>query len=105
LLYLAIQYHEVPERLVHARDIGVSYFLVGVMAVLTYHITSPWRWGYLAVLIAGFGVALVIKPDFTAVGHFSAIFIGICFEPMARRRNRPPLNPARARLGRPQASA
>jgi hypothetical protein len=108
LLYLAIQYHEVPERLVHARDIGVSYFLVGVMAVLTYHIAPPWRWGYFAVLVVVFSVWLIIKPDFTAftaIGHFSAIFIGIFFEPMARSRNRPPLNPARARFRRPQASA
>lgn len=105
LLYLAIQYHQAPERLVHARDIGVSYFLVGVMAVLTYHIAPPWRWGYFAALVIFFGVLLIIKPDFTAIGHFSAIFIGICFEPMTRGRNRPPLNPARARLRRPEASA
>jgi hypothetical protein len=105
LLYLAIQYHQAPERLVHARDIGVSYFLVGVMAVLTYHIAPPWRWGYFAILVLTFGIVLIIKPDFTAIGHFSAIFIGICFEPMARRRDRPPLNPARARLRRPKASA
>jgi hypothetical protein len=96
LLYLAIQHELAPERLVHASDIGVSYFLVGVMGVLTYHIAPPWRWGYLALLVAIFGVLLTIKPDFTAVGHFSAIFIGICFEPMARRRDGPPLNPARA---------
>lgn len=47
LLYLAIQHRDASERMVHARDIGVSYFLVGVMAVLTYHIAKPWRWGYL----------------------------------------------------------
>ncbi|HYB36107.1 MAG TPA: rhomboid-like protein [Mycobacterium sp.] len=110
VLYLAIQYHAAPERLVHARDIGVSYFLVGVMAVLSYHIAPPWRWGYVAVLVIIFGVLLIVKPDFTAIGHFSAIFIGICFEPMARRRDGPPLNPARAwarlrKAGRRVASA
>jgi hypothetical protein len=96
LLYLAIQHHLTPERLVHAHDIGVSYFLVGVMAVLTYHIAPPWRWGYFAVVVIIFGVVLIVKPDFTAIGHFSAIFIGIGFEPMARRRDGRPLNPARA---------
>jgi hypothetical protein len=101
LLYLAIQYHQAPERLVHARDIGVSYFLVGVTAVLTYHIAPPWRWVYFAVLVGLFGAVLIVEPDFTAIGHFSAIFIGICFEPMARGRNRAPLNPARVRLRRP----
>ncbi|MGH3524453.1 MAG: rhomboid-like protein, partial [Mycobacterium sp.] len=95
LLYLAIQLHLEPERLVHARDIGVSYFLVGVIAVLAYHIAPPWRWGYLAVLIGIFTVPLIIHLNFTAIGHFSAIFIGLCFYPMARGRGRPPVDPAK----------
>jgi uncharacterized membrane protein len=89
LLYLAIQYHHAARKLVHATDIGVSYFLVGVIAVLAYRIAMPWRWGYLAVLITVFTVPLVIDANFTAVGHFSAIFIGLLFYPMARRRGRP----------------
>jgi hypothetical protein len=99
LLYLAIQYHLEPERrvhaLVHAKDIGVSYFLVGVIAVLAYRIATPWRWGYLAVLITIFVVPLIVKLDFTGIGHFSSIFIGLCFYPMARKRDRPPLDPAK----------
>jgi hypothetical protein len=85
-LYLAIQYHRAPERLVHATDIGVSYFLVGVIAVLAYRIPRPWRWGYLAVLITVFVVLLIMQFNFTAIGHFSAIFIGLLCYPMARRR-------------------
>jgi uncharacterized membrane protein len=95
LLYLEIQYHQAPERLVHARDIGVSYFMVGVIAVLAYHIATPWRWGYLAILITVFTVPLVIDANFTAIGHFSAIFIGLLFYPMARTRNGPPVKPAK----------
>lgn len=86
LLYLAIRHHLEPHRLVHARDIGVSYFLVGVTAVLAYRIAPPWRWGYLAVLGTLFVVPLIIKVDFTGVGHLTAIFIGLCFFPMARGR-------------------
>ena len=63
LLYLEIQHHLAPERLVHARDIGVSYFMVGVIAVLAYHIAPPWRWGYLAVLIIVFAVPLIIRSE------------------------------------------
>jgi hypothetical protein len=92
-LYLAIQHHLAPERLVYARDVGVSYFMVGVMAVLAYRIATPWRWGYLAVLIAAFTVPLFIDVNFTAIGHFSAIFIGLLFYPMARARNGPPVTP------------
>ncbi|MBO0885351.1 MAG: hypothetical protein J2P17_34465, partial [Mycobacterium sp.] len=94
-LYLAIQQHLEPERLVGARDIGVSYFLVGVIAVLAYHIARPWRWGYLAVLIGIFTVPLIVHLNFTAIGHFSAIFIGLCFYPMARARARPLVDPSK----------
>lgn len=86
-LYLAIQYHRAPERLVRATDIGVSYFMVGVIAVLSYRVARPWRWGYLAVLIIVYLIPLVTQFDFTAIGHFSAIFIGLMFFPMARRRS------------------
>jgi F0F1-type ATP synthase assembly protein I len=99
ILYYAIEEHEASERLVHARDIGVSYFLVGVMAVLTYHIARPWCWGYLGVLFVIFGFPLVTmnhhQLNFTAIGHFASILIGLCFYPMARERKRPPLNPAK----------
>jgi hypothetical protein len=97
LLYLAIQNHLAPKRLVHASDIGVSYFLVGVIAVLAYRIATPWRWGYLAVLITIFVVPLVVNLNFTGIGHFSSIFIGLCFYPMARKRGAPLVNPAKLR--------
>jgi len=92
-LYLAIQSHHAAKKLVHATDIGVSYFLVGVIAVLAYRIATPWRWGYLAILLTAFAVPLIIDLNFTAVGHFSAIFIGLLFYPMARGRGAP-LSPA-----------
>jgi hypothetical protein len=95
LLYLEIQYHHAPQKLVHATDIGVSYFMVGLIAVLAYHIAMPWRWGYLAILILIFTVPLVIDANFTAIGHFSAIFIGLLFYPVARARNGSPVNPAK----------
>jgi F0F1-type ATP synthase assembly protein I len=99
ILYFAIEEHQASERLVHARDIGVSYFLVGVMAVLTYHIARPWRWGYLGVLLVIFGFPLITmnhhELNFTAIGHFASILIGLCFYPMARERKRPPLSPAK----------
>ena len=101
ILYYVIEEHEASERLVHARDIGVSYFLVGIMAVLTYRIVRPWRWLYLGVLLIIFGFPLITMTrhglNFTAIGHFASIFIGLCFYPMARERKRPPLNPAKLR--------
>jgi hypothetical protein len=99
ILYFAIEEHDASQRLVLARDIGVSYFLVGVMAVLAYHIARPWRWGYLGVLFVIFGFPLITMDrhelNFTAIGHFTSILIGLCFYPMAQERKRPPWNPGK----------
>lgn len=99
VLYFAIEEHDASERLVHARDIGVSYFLVGVMAVLAYHVARPWRWGYLAVLLIIFGFPLLtmdrLELNFTAIGHFTSIFVGLCFYPMTRNKDPRQLSPAR----------
>lgn len=99
LLYLAIEMHEASPRSVRAHDIGVSYFVVGVMGILTYRIARPWRWGYLGILllIFGFPVLLMdrIELSFTAIGHFAALLIGLAFYPMARELDRAPWNPAR----------
>ncbi len=99
LLYLAIENHDASERFVRAHDIGVSYFLVGIMGVLTYHIAKPWRWGYLAVLFLIFGFPLItmdrIELSFTAIGHFAALVIGLAFYRMALERGGAPVNPAK----------
>ncbi|ATA29506.1 putative transmembrane protein [Mycobacterium lepraemurium] len=101
ILYFAIEKHDASERLVHARDIGVSYFLGGVMAVLTFHIARPWRWGYLGVLFLIFGFPLLtmdrVELNFTAIGHFTSILIGLCFYPMTRAKGGRQLSPARLR--------
>lgn len=98
LLYLAIESHDASATYVHARDIGVSYFLVGVMGVLAYRIARPWRWGYLAVLFLIFGFPVVtmdrIELSFTAVGHLVALLVGLAFLPMAGERARTPWSPA-----------
>lgn len=87
-LYVLIHLHRESERLTHARDIGVSYFLVGVMAVLTYRIPRPWRWGYLIGLIVIFAVPLALKPDCAAMGHAAAVLIGLCCYPLTHHAAR-----------------
>jgi hypothetical protein len=114
ILYFAIEEHDASTRLIHARDIGVSYFLVGVMAVLAYHIARPWRWGYIGVLFVIFGFPLFTMDshelNFTAIGHFASLLIGLCFYPMAQERKRPLWSPRRVKgavqrlLSRPQSS-
>ncbi|MBS9534135.1 hypothetical protein KIH27_11115 [Mycobacterium sp. M1] len=88
-LYVLINLHRESERLTYARDIGVSYFLAGMAAVLTYRVRRPWRWGYLAALLVIFMVPLVIHLDFTAIGHFAAVVIGLCCYPLTRAARQP----------------
>jgi hypothetical protein len=103
ILYFAIEEHDASERLVRSRDIGVSYFLVGIMAVLAYRIERPWRWLYLGVLLVVFGFPLITMTkhglNFTAIGHFTSVLIGLCFYPMARAKKDQPWSPARFRAG------
>ncbi|MFE9499019.1 rhomboid-like protein [Streptomyces collinus] len=77
-----------PHSAVNTLDIGVSYALAGVVAVLTYHITAPWRYGYLAVLLAVYTVPLVTGRTFTDFGHFLAVLIGLGCCPLARGRGK-----------------
>ena len=77
-------------RLIDARDIGVSYFVVGIVGVLTYHIPPRWRWLYVITALVVFAAVLGVKRDFTNVGHFSALLIGLGCYPLTRSRSREP---------------
>jgi hypothetical protein len=95
VVYWRIQEAMASPRLINARDIGVSYFVVGILGVLTYHIARPWRWGYLAVAVLVFVVALIISPNFTPFGHFFALLIGLSCYPLVRGRDRAPADPGK----------
>lgn len=85
VLYLAIHNQMAPERLVHVRDLGVSYFFGGVAAALAYHLPKPWRWVYLAALFLYAGSGFIGGVNFTAIGHLAALVIGLCCYPLTRR--------------------
>lgn len=86
-LYWAIQQAEVSPKLIHARDVGVSYFLAGMAGVLTYRFARPSRWIYLAGIVSAFAILLVLDPDFTAIGHFTAVLVGLACYPLTRGRH------------------
>jgi hypothetical protein len=88
-LYLRIERGAAPESLVNVPDIGVSYFVAGIAAVLGYRIAPPWRWGYVAAVLATFVLALVGHPGFTGLGHVFAVGIGLCCYPLTRGRAAP----------------
>ena len=87
-LYWRIQEAVSSPRLIDARDIGVSYFVVGIVGVLTYRIPRRWRWFYIVGVFAVFGTVLAVKRDFTNVGHFTALLIGLACYPLTRSRRR-----------------
>ncbi|MFF4097762.1 rhomboid-like protein [Streptomyces sp. NPDC001834] len=70
-------------------DVGVSYALAGVIAVLTYRVPAPWRPAYLFAVLLFYGIPLIIGPNFTDLGHFTAVLIGLACYPLARSRLRP----------------
>jgi hypothetical protein len=94
-LYWRIQEAAASPRLIEARDIGVSYFVAGIVGVLSYHIARPWRWVYLATAVLVFTIPLLTARAFTPLGHFTSLLIGLAFYPLTRRRNRPQWSPAR----------
>lgn len=72
-----------PES-VNTLDVGVSYALAGVVAVLTYRIPSPWRYVYLFGVLTFYALPLVNGRTFTDIGHFSAVLIGLACYPLTR---------------------
>ncbi|GGN60832.1 membrane protein [Streptomyces albiflavescens] len=87
-LLLAVRHGVAPHSAVNTLDIGVSYALAGVIAVLTYRIASPWRYPYLAVVLVGYGVPLAIGRTFTDLGHFISVLIGLACYPLVRGRGK-----------------
>ncbi|MFJ3194697.1 rhomboid-like protein [Streptomyces griseoviridis] len=78
-----------PHSATHTLDIGVSYALAGVVAVLTYRIPTPWRYLYLVAVLLVYGLPLASSPTFTDLGHFTAVLIGLCCRPLTLGRPTP----------------
>jgi hypothetical protein len=89
-LYWRIQEAVSSPRLIDARDIGVSYFVVGIVGVLTYRIPPRWRWAYLVTAVVLFGAVFAVKRDFTNLGHLSALLMGLGCYPLTRSRRPEP---------------
>lgn len=87
-LLLAIRDGHAPPSAVDTLDIGVSYALAGVIGVLTYRIAAPWRYAYLLIVLAVYGVPLGTSRTFTDFGHFVAVLIGLACYPLAIGRGK-----------------
>ncbi|WP_327355224.1 rhomboid-like protein [Streptomyces sp. NBC_01304] len=89
-LLWAIRHGHAPASAVNTLDVGVSYALAGVAAVLAYRIPSPWRYPYAFAVLVVYGTPLINGRTFTDLGHFTAALIGLgCFLLVRGRPRRP----------------
>ncbi|MFG2889831.1 rhomboid-like protein [Streptomyces sp. NPDC048248] len=87
VLALAIDAGLAPRSAVNTLDVGVSYALAGIIAVLTYRLPRPWSHLYAAGILALYTAPLATgHPSFTDVGHFASVVIGLACYPLVRRR-------------------
>ncbi|OKJ78638.1 rhomboid-like protein [Streptomyces sp. CB02460] len=85
VLAWAISHGHAPAAAANTLDVGVSYALAGVVAVLTYYVPRPWRPGYLFAVLVIYTVPLITNPTFTDIGHLTAALIGLGCYPLTRR--------------------
>ncbi|QEU97522.1 rhomboid-like protein [Streptomyces kanamyceticus] len=93
VLALAIRHGAAPQSAVNTLDVGVSYALAGVVAVLVYRVPTPWRYGYLLGVVAVYGAPLITGRTFTDLGHFTSVLIGLACYPLTRGAARTPGSP------------
>jgi hypothetical protein len=79
-----------PKRLVNARDVGVSYFVIGSTGALSGYVQRPWRYPAQAAALLAAAANVVVTPTFTEVGHLTAFGVGLAASPLARDRDRMP---------------
>ncbi len=91
VLALAIPTGAAPHSAVNTLDVGVSYALAGIAAVLTYRLPwRPLRYVYAAGVLAFYAVPLFDDLTFTDIGHLSAVLLGLACYPLTpgwRRRH------------------
>ncbi len=97
-LLVAIEQGIAPRSAMNTLDVGVSYALAGVAAVLTYRLRAPWRYVWAAGLLVFFAAPMTVTPTFTDLGHFIAVLLGLAAYPMTKGR-RDPKGTALARTG------
>ncbi len=88
VLLWAIRSDDAPERAMYFLDVGVSYALAGVAAVLAYRVVMPWRWAYVLAVLAVVLPPIFVNRTFTDIGHASAAAIGFACYPLTRGRGR-----------------
>ncbi len=79
-----------PKRLANARDVGVSYFLLGVGGTLTGYVRPHWRRRCQLAAVVALTANALARPTFTEIGHLTAFLVGLVAIPMAPHRDAMP---------------
>jgi hypothetical protein len=87
---------EAPRRLVNARDVGVSYFVLGVAGALTGYVRPHWRARSQVAGVAALAGNAALRPTFTEVGHLTAFVVGLAATPVVPDRDAMPYPPDEA---------
>ncbi|MFD7661782.1 rhomboid-like protein [Streptomyces sp. NPDC059788] len=87
ILALAIHTGAAPHSAVDTLDVGVSYAMAGVAAVLTYRLPwRPLRYVYAAGVLVFYAIPLFDNLTFTDIGHLSAALLGLACYPFTPGR-------------------
>jgi hypothetical protein len=73
-------------HLLHTVDVGVSYGLYAIAAVLIYRLPPRWRIPYGLMLVVSLAIATFFDATFTDIGHLCAVGIGFACYPLTRDR-------------------
>lgn len=95
LLGAEIFHGSLARSVARASDVGVSYGLACLAGFLLARVAPRWRIPYFIALCAAGLLPLVLSPDFTAVGHASALAIGLSLALIATRVEHAPHSAAR----------
>jgi len=73
---------------VNARDVGVSYFMLGTAGILTGYLRRPGQRRWQIAGASALAVNAIVRPTFTEVGHLTAFLVGMAAVPLAPNRDR-----------------
>ncbi|MFE2294193.1 rhomboid-like protein [Streptomyces sp. NPDC059452] len=102
----AVRHGHAPQSATNTLDIGVSYALAGVVAVLVHRVPHPWRYVYLFAVLVFYGVPLIADGrTFTDLGHFTAVLTGLACYPLTRTIHKTSRTSKASKTGRTKRSA
>ncbi len=97
LIAAGLAHGQLASSIVHEPDVGVSYAFATVAGFAIVMLPFKWRPAYGSGLFLLYTVPLLFTPNFTDVGHITALATGVGFAIVARRaavRPRPTERPA-----------